>query len=171
MTTKPHAYTWLIWSITQGTATIALWYGGGGWGSLSLIFSTLLVMGVFFFSLRKGSRDITFFDTILLGIALLAILVWWQLKNPVLAVIMVSGIDLVGYIPSYRKSFYDPDSETLSSWFGFTVANMFSIAALNEYNFLTLSYIVAISMANLVMIGICLLRRGAIKTVSDDQAP
>lgn len=28
--TKPHTYTWLIWTITQGTAVAGLWYGGGG---------------------------------------------------------------------------------------------------------------------------------------------
>lgn len=26
--TKPHLFTWLIWGITQGTATVALLYGG-----------------------------------------------------------------------------------------------------------------------------------------------
>lgn len=28
--TKPHAYTWLIWSVTYGTALAGLWYGKGG---------------------------------------------------------------------------------------------------------------------------------------------
>jgi hypothetical protein len=27
--TKPHIYTWLIWAITTGTATMGLWQGGG----------------------------------------------------------------------------------------------------------------------------------------------
>jgi hypothetical protein len=80
--TKPHTYTWLIWTMTQGTAVVGIWYGGGGWGGLNLTAGTFLVAGVFFFSLRYGTKNITRSDTIILIVALLAIVAWWQLHQP-----------------------------------------------------------------------------------------
>lgn len=157
--TKPHAYTWLIWSITQGTAVAGLWYGHGGWGAMTLAIGTLFVFLVFLLSFKYGTRNITKSDTVILIAALLAIVVWWQLRNPLLAVIMVSVIDVIGYTPSLRKSFQEPWTETITSWVAFSVANILSMLALTEYNFLTLTYLLAITIANVTLITICLVRR------------
>lgn len=157
--TKPHAYTWLIWAITQTTAVVGILHGGGGWGSLNLIIGTFFVVCVFLFSLKYGSKNITKGDFIVLVISLCAVLVWWRLDKPILAVIMVSIIDVLGYIPSFRKSYQEPWSETLISWMLFSVSNIFAILALNEYNLLTATYLVAITLANLFIFLICFLRR------------
>ncbi|MFA6475705.1 MAG: hypothetical protein WCV88_05975 [Patescibacteria group bacterium] len=73
--TKPHVYTWLIWAITQGTATLGIWYGGGGWGALSLTIGTFFIIAVFLFSLKYGTKNITKSDVMMLVISLCAILV------------------------------------------------------------------------------------------------
>src|SRR5882672_6993776 len=67
--TKPHMYTWLIWTITQGTATLAVWQGGGGWGTLSIAAPLFLVFSVFLLSIRYGWPDITRSDGIILAVA------------------------------------------------------------------------------------------------------
>lgn len=157
--TKPHIYSWLIWTLTQGTAATGIWYGGGGWGGLGLSLATLLVFCIFLLSFKFGTKNITKSDTIVLATAVTAIIVWWQLKNPVLAVLMVSAIDMLGYIPSFRKSYFEPWSETLTTWIGFIIADIFAIAALKNYNLLTLSYLVALLIANPILILICLVRR------------
>lgn len=160
--TKPHAYTWLIWCITQGTAVAAIWYGNGGWGAWALIVSTIFVALVFLLSLRYGTRNITRSDTAILFFALLAIVVWWQLDNPYLAVAMVSIIDVIGYIPSWRKSISAPWSEAVSSWIASPVGYIFAMLALMEYNFLTLTYPVLLVLANLILVTICLYYRRTI---------
>ena len=157
--TKPHAYTWLIWTITQGTAVAGLIKGKGGWGSLSFIIGVALCFFIFLLSLKYGTRNITKSDTIVLIAALSAIVVWWQLENPLLAVFMVSVIDVLGYIPSFRKTFEDPWTETVISWVFFSIANILTIFALSEYNLLTLTYLVTITFANLILLAICLIRR------------
>lgn len=159
--TQPHLYTWLIWAITEGTATVAVWYGGGGLGAIHLTIGTISIIFVLFFSLisGRGSKNITRSDKVALMVALLAILVWWRLKNPVLAVFMVSGIDVIGYLPTFRKSYQEPWSESAITWLGFVAANVFAILALGEYNLLTLPYLISISTANIILIAICLIRR------------
>lgn len=157
--TKPHTYTWLIWCLTQGTAVAGMWYGGGGLGALALTIGTVFVAIVFLFSLRYGTKNITRLDTIILISAIAAIFVWWQLDNPLLAIVMASTIDVIGFVPTWRKSITEPWAESLWSWTAFSVGNLFAIYALIEYNFLTLSYIVSISIANMIVVAICLYYR------------
>lgn len=157
--TRPHSYTWLIWAITQGTAVFGIWYGGGGWGALNLTVGIIFVIAVFLFSLKYGTKNITKSDTAILIAALLAIVVWWQLDKPLISVIMVSAIDVIGYIPSFRKSYHEPWSETLISWILFSVSNILAILALSEYNLLTVTYLTAITSANVALFLFCFFRR------------
>ena len=53
---KPHLFTWLIWLMTQGTATAASLYGGGKWGAAGFIIGTVLVAGMFLLSFKYGTK-------------------------------------------------------------------------------------------------------------------
>ena len=152
-------YTWLIWTITQGTAVGAMIVGGGGIASISFAVATLLVFVVFLFSFRYGTKHVTRSDTALLCVALLAIVAWVLLDTPLVSVVLVTAVDLLGYIPSIRKSYAEPQTETLSTWFLFTISNFFAIAALSEFNVLTLTYIVAITLGNMAIVGILTYRQ------------
>lgn len=157
--TKPHIYTWLIWGITQGTATLALWYGGGNFAALSLITGTILVIVVFLLCFKYGTKNITLSDTLCLITALFAAAVWWVLKNPLLSVFLVSLIDGIGYLPTYRKSWREPWSETLSYWALMTLTAFITIVASAEYNFLTVTYLTVLIFSNMMVWSICYLRR------------
>lgn len=164
--TKPHTYSWLVWLITQGTATTALIFGGGKSGGLSLIILTLIVLAVFLLSFKHGTRDISWSDKAVLTLALLAIVVWWQLDNPFLAVLMASAIDGAGYIPTIRKTLKDPWSETMFTWIVMVIAYLLTLAANSEYNFLTVTYLATISLANSIVIFICISGRRLDKKIS-----
>lgn len=157
--TKPHLYTWLVWTITFGTATLALWRGGGNYGAIGMVTGMFLVLSIFILSFKYGTKNITRSDTFILVVALSAILVWWQLDSPLLAVLMVSAIDGMSYIPTLRKSFEEPWSETLSYWFIMAMADVLIIISLAEYNFLTVTYLAVLTVANLAVWSICFFRR------------
>lgn len=161
--TKPHLYTWLIWAITQGTATVALIYGGGDWGATSLIVGTILVVIIFFLSFKYGTTDITKGDTLVLILALSAVYIWWQLHNPLLAVFMVSAIDGLGYIPTFRKTFKEPYSETLTYWAIMAACSFLAIVSNAEYNLLTVTYLAVIGTANATVWIICYIRRKQVR--------
>lgn len=157
--TTPHPYTWLIWAITTGTAAVGGWYGGGGYGVLLLALWSVLTFLVFLLSFKYGTKNITKGDVALLVLALLAILVWWQLNAPLLSILMVTAIDAFGYVPTIRKSFEEPWSESLSSWFLFTATALVGLIALAQYNFLTVVYLAMSATLNAIVMGICLFRR------------
>lgn len=160
--TKPHSYTWLIWAITQGTATVALIQGGGGFSSLGLIAGTLLVILVFILSLKYGTKNVTRSDAIVLGSALLAVLAWWALDNALLAVLMVTTIDALGYIPTIRKTFAEPWSETLLFWIAMEASVILILFANEEYNLLTSTFLTMLAVANAIVIFVIVWRRKSI---------
>jgi len=161
--TAPHLYTWLIWGITQGTATVASWHGGGKFGAISLAAGTILVIAVFCITIKYGTKNITKGDAILLFVALLAIIVWWRMDDPLIAVLMVTGIDAIGFIFTFRKSFAEPWSETLSFWASMAMASVFLIVSTAQYNFLTVTYAAMLLMGNITVWMICFFRRRVVK--------
>lgn len=157
---RPHLYTWLIWTLTTGTAVAGLWYGKGGWATVSATIGFILTFLFFLLSFRYGTKNITRSDTIVLAIALGAIALWWQLDEPLLAIVVVSLIDLFAYIPTYRKSWEDPWSEAILPWMLWILYGCFLILALENYNPLTLTFILTTTLAaNLVLIIILAVRR------------
>ncbi len=157
--TQPHLYTWIIWAITQGTAAAISLSSGGGLGAYGLAMAALFNTVVFLLAFKYGTKNITKSDTVILILALLAIVVWWQLNQPLLAVIMITVIDFVGYVPTFRKSWQEPWSETVKSWLLYFFAMLFSIFALKEFNALTLIYPIMVTACNLAMVILCLTRR------------
>ncbi len=157
--TQPHIYTWLIWIITQGTAIAGAIVGGSNFGVVSIVVSLFFVFVVCILSLKFGTKNITKLDTVTFIAALFAIVVWWQLDNPVLAVIMVSVIDGIGYIPTFRKSFQEPWTETALFWFLMALSSFFTVLAIAEYNLLTLTYMATLTVANTALFGMLVWRR------------
>ena len=142
--TKPHVYTWLIWSITMGVAAASAISGGAGYGSFPLILGAGFMTGITVVSIKYGTKNITRSDTIALIFALGSVVIWWQLNNPYLAVFIASMIDMIGYYPTFRKSYFEPESETVSFWALSLLGITLNIVALDEYNFLTLFYLATI---------------------------
>lgn len=158
-TTKPHLYTWLIWTLTTATASLALWKGGGGVAVVAPAIAVVLTFCIFLLCFRYGTKNITRSDLMILLGAFAAVFIWWQLKNPLLALIVATGIDLLGYVPTIRKSWFEPWSESMLSWLMWIVSIGFSILALEAYNPLTLTFLAPITAANLLLVIICFIRR------------
>jgi len=157
--TKPHAVSWLIWSITQGVGAAALWYGGASLAAIGVTFTTVLVMGIFILSVKQGSRHITYWDAAVLALAAFSIIAWAILDHPLWAVFLASFIEVLGFLPTYRKTFAEPTSEHFPSWLLYFVGMVLMLATLPEYTLFTTTYLLTMTLASLVLIGILLLRR------------
>jgi len=156
---QPHPFTWLIFSITQGAGAGITWEGGGKEGSFLLLIGSILCLVIFLLSLKNSSSIITKSDIAILSIAFLAIALWLFLEAPILSILIISGIDAIGYVPTFRKSYTQPQKEPISIWASFILANCFAMLALGEYNILTLSYLLTITVANIALVTFLIIRR------------
>ncbi len=160
--TKPHPYTWLVWAITTGTAAFGVYWSGGGYAAFVLFCWTGLTFLTFLLSLRYGTKNITRFDAVCLFLAFLGIVLWWLYQNPFLGILMATVVDAIGYLPTYRKSFAEPWSESVLSWSIFVATTIFTLLALSIYTPTTVMYSAMSLVANLLIVLLCLLRRRSI---------
>lgn len=121
--------------------------------------TALTILATAILALKYGTKDITRGDKISLIAALLAIIPWVLTDNPLWSVILVTLIDLLAYYPTIRKSWHEPHEEALLSYTIGTVKFGLSVMALSNFTLVTTLYPVAIIIANIVLISMCLWRR------------
>ena len=147
--TKPHVYSWFVWGFITVIIFALQVKGGAGAGALVTLSAAICSFAVFFLGLKNGKKDITKSDTVFFLLALLATAIWVFAKRPGLSVLLLVTIDMLGFIPTVRKSWQKPQEETLFTWELNGFRHGLSILALKQYNFLTLLYPVAWTLANI----------------------
>jgi hypothetical protein len=155
----PHIYSWLVWSILQAEGTIAIIVGHGSYGALGIGIGTLFCSLIFFLSFKYGTKNITRFDKICLAGSILSVVLWIFTKDPTLAVILISVIDFMAFMPTYRKGYEEPLTETVSTYLLSSISSIFALVALTDYSVATSLYLVSLVLSNGIFVIILIYRR------------
>lgn len=156
-------YSWLIWTILQIVGVAAQLKDGAGYGAWALAVGALFCFTIFLLSFKYGTRNISRFDLVCLIAAVGAIGIYLYIDNPVWATIVVAVVDFVGFLPTFRKGFQEPFSETTSTFMLSAMANALSFTALQNYSVTTVLYIASLFFTNLSFATMILIRRGVLK--------
>jgi hypothetical protein len=157
--TKPHTFSWLIWGVLSSITFTAQVVSGAGPGAWIIAVAAILSLGVFVIAIFKGEKEITRVDEISLGAAGFGIVLWIVTTNPLWSVIIVSIVDAVGYIPTFRKTYKQPYGETLSLYFLSSISFVISLFALQVVSLTTALYPTSLITTNIVFISMVLMRR------------
>ncbi len=157
--TKPHIYTWLIWTILQVTGVVAMLKNGAGIGVLALGTGSVLCAYTCILSIKYGTKNITKFDSLCLIGALASIVVYILMKDPLLAIILISAIDFVGFLPTLRKAYIEPYSETITMFAFFSLSGVFTMLALHSYSVVTTLYPLTLIGINIIATVVLWVRR------------
>jgi len=157
--TKPHIYSWLIWGISQTIVVIAQIKNGAGYGTLYGIAGGLVCYSVAFLSLKNGFKHIKKFDTFCLILALISMIIYVGLKNPLLAVVVATATNFIGFLPTLRKTLIDPSSETLATFLCGSTGAFLSILALQNYSLITSLYLINNTMTNSLLAAIIFFKK------------
>lgn len=157
--TKPHAFSWLIWGLLTGIAFIGQLIDNAGPGSWVTGFTTIVCLFIFIFALQRGEKHITKSDQISLAGAIMAIGLWLVTSDPLLAIILITVIDALGFYPTFRKSFYKPDQETAITYTLSAVKFAIAILALETYTIITWLYPASLVVMNAGFVVMLLVRR------------
>jgi hypothetical protein len=109
--------------------------------------------------LRLGKKDITQSDIIFFLLAIVALVFWLFAKQPVISVILLSLTEMLAFIPTIRKSWNKPYTETLSSYVMNTLRFTLGVMALQNYSIITALYPVTWLFANGIFSIILTVRR------------
>ncbi len=157
--TKPHAFTWFIFTIAGSIAYGLQVFGGAGVGSWGLLSAVIACFIIFFFSLKIGDKDITYSDFIFLFLSLLSLFLWIVVKQPVWSAILATAVEVLGFAPTVRKTWNKPHSETLWTYEVGFFRHGISILALQKFNILTLLYPIVWTATNLIFSTFLIIRR------------
>ncbi|MBI5139685.1 hypothetical protein HZA26_03710 [Candidatus Nomurabacteria bacterium] len=148
---EPHPYTWLVWSIVSLIMFFGQLVKGAGVGAIPTGASEIFTIIIFIFSLRYGFKNIVRRDTYFLIIALLGLIPWVLTKDPTISVVIVVMIDLVAFIPTLRKTWIYPNSETPLLYSMNVLRHILTLLSLQNYNIATTLHSIAMIITNTLM--------------------
>ncbi len=161
--TRPHIYSWSLWSLLTVLIVILQIKGGAGPATWVTAAAGLMCSGVVALSIRNGKRDITRSDTAVAILSLLAIVFWLAAKQLVVSITLTIIADMLAFIPTVRKSYYFPYTETLSLYFTNTLRFCLTLFAVGQYTYLSSAWIVAWIVANGALSILIFARRTQVK--------
>jgi hypothetical protein len=107
----------------------------------------------------RGRKSFTFYDWVSLAGSFAAILLWLLVKSPTGSVIIVSTINVIGVIPTLRKSYTYPYEESLTAFALNGLKFIVAAAALQSYSIATWLFPAATMLVNGSVVGLLLVRR------------
>jgi hypothetical protein len=155
----PHPYTWLVWSVVTGITFFGQVVKGAGVGALPTLVSEIFSITVLLFSLRYGFKNVVKTDHYFLAVALLGLIPWLLTKDPTISVIIAVGIDLVAFIPTIRKTWKHPSTETPILYGSNVLRHILTLLSLQAYNIATMLHSIAMIFTNLIMTLIILFKK------------
>jgi hypothetical protein len=157
--TTPHVFSYFIWGFASLIIYALQVKGGAGVGSWVTLCASLLCIFIFFLGLRNGDKDITKSDIVFFILSLFSLFLWLIVKQPIPATILIVLVDVLGFIPTVRKSWNQPSSETLSLYTTSSIRHGLGIFALQQYNILTLLNPITWTFANALFAILLIVRR------------
>lgn len=161
--TRPHFFSWFVWTILTAIVFLSQLFEGGGAGSWFLGVTVIVCLFISVLSLKRGTKDIQPIDWICMIGALVSIVFWIITKTPLLSVIIVTTIDILAFFPTIRKSYYNPYQETIVFYFLNITKFIFGVLALEKYSLITTLYPSYLIFANGFFFIFLNVRRGQIK--------
>lgn len=156
---QPHPFTWLVWSIISCIIFFGQVAKGAGIGALPTAASEVFTIIIFLFSLRYGFKNVRKIDTVFLAIALLGIIPWVLTNDPTVSVIIAVSIDLVAFVPTIRKTWRHPETETPLLYMTNVFRHILMLFALRTYNIATALHSIVMITTNTLMTGILSIKR------------
>ena len=164
--TRPHAFSWLVWSILSGIAFAASLVKQGGAGSWVAGFTAVTYLVIFLLSLWKGVKDFPLIDWICIALAGVSLVLWWLTKDPTLSVITIVVTDTLAFIPTFRKSYHNPSQETASVYAIYFFIWILALFAVESYSIATWLYPAYGIVANAAIVSFLVWRRRELQSKS-----
>lgn len=158
--TKPHIFSWFVWGVPCGVVFLAQILKDAGAGSWATGATAILCTVIFLLSLRYGDKEITKIDLVSFVLSLLAIILWIITNDPLWSVILITAADVLGMIPTLRKSYLKPHEEILQAWVIANIKWILAFFALQTLTLTTYLYPVAMFASITALIVLLLWRRG-----------
>lgn len=128
----PHSISWFIWFLNIFLVFLVQIYEGAGAGAFPTLLSSLICLAVAVCAFFYGDREMDRKDYIALAVAIYALIFWLLLRASLIALTIVIFVDIVGYIPTWRKIIRKPMEESSYMFIMAGLAGLFSMIAIEN---------------------------------------
>ena len=134
---RPNRVTWFMWTLAPMIGFAAQLSQGVGWQSIltfSIGFGPALVLTASFLN-RKAYWKLTKFDLLCGSISLAALILWILTGKGLVAIILSTVADFFAAMPTIKKSYQEPDSESGWPYLMGSVAAIITLLTIEVWTF------------------------------------
>ena len=149
--TKPHVFSWVIWGTSTCIVFLAQLADKGGAGAWVIGFSGIISIYVAFLAyIKRSDSSITRIDRLFFIVAMTALPIWYLTSDPLWAVVILTTVDVLGFVPTFRRSYILPFEEQLMFYVVMALRNLVVVSALENYSLTTVLFPATIATACLI---------------------
>lgn len=158
--TKPHVFSWVIWGVSTVIVFLAQLAGHAGVGAWPVGISGAISLYVAWLAhVHRADSTITRSDWGFFLAAMSSLPLWAITKDPLWAVVILTGVDLMGFGPTFRKAYERPQEEQLLLFYLIGVRCVFVVAALEAYSVTTVLFPASVGVFCVLFIAMVSYRR------------
>jgi hypothetical protein len=146
--TRPHRGTWFVWALLAVVVCAAQYADGASWSLLMGGAQAVLTCAVFGLAVRRGEGRLSAGEALTVAAASGGVVGWLLVGEPLVAIACVIAADLLAAALMVPKTYRDPDSETLVSFAGASVAGALAAGAVGTADVSLLCYPVYFCLVN-----------------------
>lgn len=163
--TYPHPFTTGVWTILVGFNSYVLFIRGEYYSFIPSILMTisLVVFWIGFWSYYFKKISMNWFDYLCLILAIGMLFYWFLSKDVLNTVILTLIIDLIAFLPVFKKWWIAPWTETIFAYFMAWVNQIFTFLALRAPNPETSIFWIYLLVSNIIFCLMVIYRRWSLE--------
>ncbi len=132
--TIPHFFTYIVWLILVGFNLFVLISNGEFMAAIpTMLMTGSLLFGCVYWLKWFKKISINWFDYLCLVLSVLLIFYWIMSQNILQTVIFTAVIDLIAFLPTFKKWWLQPWTESILIYFMSAVGQVFTLLALSWF--------------------------------------
>lgn len=152
--TRPNLVSWFIWSLAPFIGVFFQFKAGAGLSVLPIFMAgfTSLVVIIIAILKKNGYWKINSFDVVCGTISLFALILYVFTHNLSISILFAIISDALAYIPTIRKSWSFPETETGLMYTTGIVSNLIGLLTINTWTFPIYSFGIYIIIFNAIVV-------------------
>lgn len=153
--TKPNRVTWALWGAAPLISTVIILHEGIlSWAVLPVFmagFVPLMVLISSYFN-KQAYWKLQTFDYVCGAIGVISLVFWLVADQPVIAVVMLVMTDCFAALPTIRKAWYYPETETAIVYLAALIGGIAGLLNLNELVIIEFAFPLYLVLVNFMIL-------------------
>ena len=159
--TRPNLVSWLIWMLAPFIGVFFQIKAGAGLSAIPVFmagFGPLIVL-IVSVAKRNGYWKITILDVVCGLLALFSLVCYVLTHNLAVSVLFAILSDALGFVPTFKKSWTNPESESGILYMSTTLINLLAILTITNWSFAIYSFGIYLVIFNIIEVTILYRRK------------